>query len=894
MKRFVLKVISVFLCIGMIFPFFTNAENQSGAPKEFDNLLTISGGNKTFGIDAKTGLGKLFDAKTQTVWAQYYASPTVGTENIPIRFDDTSAWNITEGSTEIGGENKVTFLLDWMEHDGELSSVFPGEKIYVGNYRLKIEYYTEKAKGFDFQAGVNIWRNNINSEDNGNWWLNSVSGEKKSCENGIADGKHEYTVDIPQSAFKDHTGSCSVSVNLKRYDGAKGKVIINSVGLIGQNTANAPITVSGVKKIGNTIELGVNSIYREIKGLSPIDCIISFDKNGALKYSFKADKDMEFNGELHYPPTFYNDSDNLKWILPKDSGLLLSAVDLQSYTNKRLKLAEFYNAGGLDMAFFGGVDAKAGCGYFAVIDTPINAGVLYPQSQIGKKQGFLPVISLFEDKDKWKEDRQVRFFFTDNGSYVNIAKKYREIAKEKGFVKTYKEKSGANPQIAQTAFAHRVDLAIDVRATMNYFDKLADAGINNVMTRVADVRDTAQNALNVDLQSLIKTGIFKKIKERYPDAMLYEYLNPRDIYLETGEHELDEDLAEYAEPYLLEGSTGKTFTGWEDTFGVKAYIACPEFYLKYLQYRMNKFPLSVYPTTIKFVDILGTCSLGEGVCYSDAHPSDRTELYNTKKQMLQAIIDLGADAHTEGAAEYMVPYSTSFEGSLGFMNIPGMYSSGADMLDSDHGVAADYERIPFWQLVFHDCAGTYWHWEFGNLEYEKRNNYCDLFSLLYGEKGMFLPSYTSSYPGTSFFAAMLERINKLNSVFLRVATDEMTDHTFLTADGKVQKTVFSSGISVIVNFSEDNEYKNDGITVGPWNFAVLDKGGKLIEEKQSEKTPESENEQTPIKETVKTITDNKVLLIPKYGAAAAIGGLLIAAALTVSGILIYRKRRKKI
>ena len=76
-----------------------------------------------------------------------------------------------------------------------------------------------------------------------------------------------------------------------------------------------------------------------------------------------------------------------------------------------------------------------------MIDTPVNGGVLYPQSQIGEKQGYFPTIYFFGDKDKWEEDRSVRFFFESTGSYVDIAKKYREIAKEKGYVKTYKEKS---------------------------------------------------------------------------------------------------------------------------------------------------------------------------------------------------------------------------------------------------------------------------------------------------------------------------------------------------------------------------------------------------------------------------------------------------------------------
>ena len=878
MKRLALTLLSVFLCIGTVAPFLISAEKPDVIPETFNNLITVSSGGKTFGIDAKTGLGKLYDSSTSTVWSQYYASPTVGRENIPIRFDDDSAWTVSEGSVEIGGENEAVFLLDWMEKDGGISSVFPGEKVYAGHYRLEVEYYTEKAKGFDFGANFTVWRTNINPEFNGDWGLASIAGEKLKYASGIADGTHKYTVDIPRSTFPDFTGTCSVYLYLKRYENASGKVIIKSVKLIGLSDNKNSTYVSNVRKNGETIELKVNSLTRKAQNLPPVDCVISFDKSGALRYDLKANAESEFKGEIHYPPTFYNDSESLKWILPKDSGLLLSALDMNSYINKRMRLGEFYCAGGLDMAFFGGVDTASNSGYYAVIDTPVNGGVLYPQSQIGEKQGYLPTIYFSGDKDKWEEDRSVRFFFESTGSYVDIAKKYREIAKEKGYVKTYKEKSAENPLCLKTADAHRVDLAIDVRAIMNYFDKLSEAGISNVMTRVADVRDTAQGASYVDLQSLIDTGIFKKIKERYPEALLYEYLNPRDIFLEPGEDDLDEDFAAFAEPYLLEGRTGKNFTGWTDITGVTAYIACPEFYLKYLQYRMKKYPLTAYPTTVKFIDILGTCSLGEGVCYNKNHPSDRKKLYNIKKEMLKAVIDLGADIHTEGAAEYMVPYATSFEGSLGFMNIPGTYPSSVDMLDSDHGTANINERIPLWQLVFHDCAGTYWHWEFGNLDLEKRNEHCDLYSLLYGEKGMFLPNYNTTFPGTGFFSTMLERMKKLNTVYKKVATDEMTNHEFLTNDGTVQKTTFSSGMSVVVNFSEEKEYTSDSISVKPWDYTILDKDGKM--------TAKNGN----ITDSSKTKTE----IMPKWGLAAVLAGMFALIGFTVAGAIVYIKRRKKI
>lgn len=850
------------------------AENDGNLPQEFEFLETIKNENLTFGFDSKTGLGKLYDSRTDTVWSQYYASPTVGTEIIPLRFDDTSAWTITSGTVELGGENEVVFLLDWMEEDGKVTSVFPGEKICEGNYKLVIEYETEAAKGFDLSADVILWRNNINPENNGDLWLSTAVGEKKSCKDGVKDGKYKYEVDVPQSIFKDYTGSFSIEIKVNYYENATGKVKIKSAKLIGQSGSANPVTVSSVKKNGNEINLKVNTASRKEKNLSAVDCSIGFE-NGALKYTLTADENSSFDEVIQYPPTFYNDSDDLKWMMPKDSGLLLSSTDLESYVNKRLKTTEFYQAGGLDMAFFGAVDNKANSGYFAVVDTPINAGVSYPQSQLGQKQGYLPTIYFFGDKEKWKEDRNVRFFFKDSGDYVDIAKAYREIAKEKGFVKTYEEKAKDNPMALQTVYAHRVDLAIDVRAIMNYYDKLAEAGISNVMTRLADVRDTAKDGVYVDLQSLIDTDIFVKIKERYPDAMFYEYLNPRDIYLEAGEYDLDEDYAAFAEPYLLVGKTGKNFSGWTDVFGVSAYIACTEFYSKYMEYRMKRYPLSSYPTTIKFIDILGTCSFGEGVCYSKEHPSDRTELYNAKINMLKMVSDLDCDPHTEGAAEYMVPYANSFEGSLGFMNIQGMYQHTMDMMDSGHGIAKDTERIPLWQLVFHDCAGTYWHWEFGSLELQDRNKYCDLFSLLYGERGMFMPGYSSTYPGTSYFNTMLERIKKLNTVLLQVGTDEMIDHEFLTDDGSVQKTTFSSGVSVIVNFSETETFKDGDTTVDPWGYSILNGKDLSVEEEGN----------------VKVETKIEKRFMPMWGIISALCGLIFGLGFVAVTLIIYKRKR---
>ena len=106
----------------------------------------------------------------------------------------------------------------------------------------------------------------------------------------------------------------------------------------------------------------------------------------------------------------------------------------------------------------------------------------------------------------------------------------------------------------------------------------------------------------------------------------------------------------------------------------------------------------------------------------------------------------------------------------------------------------------------------------------------------------------------------------------------MTNHEFLTNDGTVQKTTFSSGMSVVVNFSEEKEYTSDSISVKPWDYTILDKDGKM--------TAKNGN----ITDSGKTKTE----IMPKWGLAAVLAGMFALIGFTVAGAIVYIKRRKKI
>ena len=60
-------MVTVSLLLSLLCPMLVIAENDGNLPQEFEFLETIKNENLTFGFDSKTGLGKLYDSRTDTV-----------------------------------------------------------------------------------------------------------------------------------------------------------------------------------------------------------------------------------------------------------------------------------------------------------------------------------------------------------------------------------------------------------------------------------------------------------------------------------------------------------------------------------------------------------------------------------------------------------------------------------------------------------------------------------------------------------------------------------------------------------------------------------------------------------------------------------------------------------
>lgn len=740
-------------------------------------------------LDENSGLAEITDKKTKTVWRQFYPIPA---EN-QVVFEggnwDSSLWETD--MTVCDGALVASLEYSCCRLNMRRNFPIPGISIFAGNY--DVELIMKASAEVEIKAKVEYYTTVLNKT--GSFLLATLPLSFEKTDKVYKTVLN--AVDIPD---------CTDGFILDLEISGDAEIKIDNIKVIHRSTEKLPVAIDSVSMDGDAIYL---SVYNSaVADSQPIECKISLDGDTVV-YDMQAPQDARFDTRITYPPMPHSCNEALRWVIPKDSGILLPSTDLSQEANYKIPFGEFYVVPGLCMAFLGADNGSDGC--MMIIDNPLCARVGYTIADMNGMAAYLPHLQFFGDKGEWAENRRVRLRFLEKGNYVDMAKTYREIAREKGYLETYKEKIKRDETFAKSVGTHRIDSGMDYRDMPALCEALYKADAKNVLLKFTASRD---NGAYLKGNELFDSGILKEYKEKYSDITLYEYENTRDLYMTAGEFALNKEYADLAKGYRTKSINGDYLCGWIDNTGNAAYILCPHFAKKYLDYRMSVYPLEDHPYYARLYDVLATTSLTEGECYDEEHPCSRHETAEIRKGILEYSREkYRLDVHTEGAAEYLIPYCNTFEGSLSVMNYPGV-DFRSEKYEMDLSC-----RIPLWQLVYHDCAATYMHWEHGGLDHPTIG-YDDALVMLYGERGMFLPFYASDPLNTGLIDGMISRIKKLNIVLDRVKNDKMENHSFLTDDGALQKTEFSSGVTVIANLSRDNEYEMEGYRFGPWSVLV--------------------------------------------------------------------------
>lgn len=716
--------------------------------------------------------------------------------------------NARTGSMGLGITH--TGKADWSFTNAGMTATVPGERYAISGWVKTI-----KGKG-SIQISV------VTRDDNGETieWLfgpaeTSQSGEWKKLESGFVIPDGCASIQLRLTGYG--AGSFSADdLSLVKTAAAPAKfvrpdkpVTIGRGGSFcaydpktdlltaGKKGDPTPVTMrawgSGIFPISLTsTAASMTFAFRPSSG-EPCAGTITVDDTGAVRFSLAGSGAL---GEgLSFPGPVKGSADGA-WVLPYNEGLLIPVNDAV-FSAWRYN---FYQGhGGLSMPFIGLTDADGG--YLFVVESPDDCYAKYQKPKSAKQTSGWEFF-WESQKGQWGYARKITLSFTGN-THTDIAKAYRVIAEKQGKVVTLRDKRKKNPSIDRLIGA----------ANLWWWDNAA------WWTRKMDCNDA--------VAMLKQAGLDRVLWSNMASPESVKFMNDNG-YL-TGRYDIYQDVWAPGTPFdflntegwpddLLFNADGKMRRGWvhRDSSGHEypgGVICAPR-----ATERMKKqvaADLAVTPYAARFIDTTTASPLME--CYNPAHPVTRSGDREAKSAMLGWLSDnFKLVTGSETGMDWAVPYLSYFEGmmSLADYRLP---DSGYD-LTSYKKPDADYlafqtgtaYRIPLFELVYHDCVASYWYWGDSSNRVPELWKAKDLLNILYGTGPLYIMDNAN---WKKYGARFVESYTSVSSVTRTIGYERMLSHEFLTADHSVQRTVWSNGTAITVNFGKQVWTAEDGQTV---------------------------------------------------------------------------------
>ncbi|WP_297035840.1 glycoside hydrolase, partial [Thermogutta sp.] len=459
----------------------------------------------------------------------------------------------------------------------------------------------------------------------------------------------------------------------------------------------------------------------------------------------------------------------------------------------------WFNTSRLDMPWVGVCDLKTGIGYMILAETSDDGYVELRKVQKENQSAWVPTIGWSPSMGKFSYPRKLIWHFVDKGGYVALAKRYRAYAQELGLIVPFSEKVKANPELK------RLFGAPDVwgNASLQFAEEARQAGIRRLL-----------------VQGRMPPDQMRKVNEL--GYLTSEYDNYTDVLPVDGEDKIDRSHDLIPQSVVLQAN-GERMKAWL-TFDKKTQFMkrCPALWVRTAQRDIPKI-LAEYPFLGRFIDVTTAEDLYE--CYDPAHLLTRAQKRQCGVDLLRYVRSLKLVVGGEHGIWWAVPYVDYFEG---MMSCNAYFSWPAGHLippkSKDESFTSPWgnklppwsqyerwgighrERAPLWELVFHDCVVTTWYWgdssDFLLQAAPEITPKKDAFNVLYGtipllwadrrrgswrdHRDVFLRTYRNT--------CILHEI---------IAGTEMLNHEFVTENRDVQRTTFSDGTVVVVNFGSE-------------------------------------------------------------------------------------------
>lgn len=582
-----------------------------------------------------------------------------------------------------------------------------------------------------------------------------------------------------------------------------------------QTTLTQAIVVKKVKQENNTLLIDMEEAFPftacvELNSQSGIEITLSTQKKTGMK-------------ELRYPAAFQTNSKDY-YLLHTDGAGMLLPVDNTDYPLNGGRT--YYCGGGLSMAWMGITDKKFQSGYMAILDTPFDAG-LHTTRQPNGLITFAPAWQA--SLETFGYDRKIIYYFFDRGGYVAQCKTYRDYIWPKNNVRTLKERVTKMPAIDKMMGAPHI-YVWDTARNIEFARHMKTVGVEKALI-LWNANHTPYPAIGFDTQ-------LKEIGYGTGGYELFSDLHKRDTayYEYDWNGPLRHRLTVYPGMFNELAARKKDGSTYANQFGT--YV-CPSTIRPQIERRILA-RAKEYPHECYFLDVYQANGLYE--CYSKDHPLTREgyarEIIKNYKYVedtfgqyvggewgadfaaghsifVHGMMTLqrtwfGSDIDKKGTIYYYGNWKNNSRPSimLGSRTAPDKYMKYS---------INEATRVPLYELVYHDAVVTSWRWEDGNHHNPEIWWKKDLFNILYGSAPLWSidRSRWEEYEQT-----FIESYKKICPWLQKIGYDEMLSHSFITPDGKIQMSEFSSGNRVIVNFS-DIDYVYEGQTVKNRSFLAL-------------------------------------------------------------------------
>ena len=423
--------------------------------------------------------------------------------------------------------------------------------------------------------------------------------------------------------------------------------------------------------------------------------------------------------------------------------------------------------------------------------------------------------------------RAANYIFQPHGGYVEMCKTYRAYAEKIGKVVTLKQKIAANPTVAKLIGAPNFEIQVVANRALapNYqslsgpvydgyhemqtsFDQITaivhdmknNLGVEHAVIRIAGWgRKGYDNDRPVDAatQVNVEAGGPQKLAAAIAAAKTAGFLGG----LWDNYRNFDLNAPSYDEKLIIRDAEGALVNGFSSEAGFSQEI-CPLESVKLFQHNMDTYMRTLKPDLI-YLDTIGGLPLIE--CYNPLHPLTRGGLREQRLKIMQVATNAGAVLGAEGPPQ-------------------DWNAKVADFYDE--GGAKFGIEVPLWGLVYHDSVMLYrqhstaYNYGLDNYGFS-RGPWPEKFlrSILYGDQS----SWTIS---NKAYWAWRNTFKQINDVLAphqrRLAFDQLTNHRFLTPDFLVQRTNFSSGVEVTVNYGEFAYKLESGSELHPHSYCIKD------------------------------------------------------------------------